>query len=460
MFSVFNKYKSLFLLFGDVLLTFIAIHTAIMARFGSSINITVFYQEKYHKLLPIIIILIFSTYLSEGYVISSNMKRRIMTTRIIISSVISFIAIVSLYYIVPDNLLGRGLLIIIILSFMLFQLVWHWLFFFSNSSPRFSQRVLVVGVSDIAHQIAEMIRDAPGGYLFIGYVQCGGETVAKGIRDDEVICLADSLRDAAVNKSADIVVIALNERRGVFPLRDALSCKLNGVEVLDAPSFYEVVAGKLMLEQVTPSWFIYSSGCNRLALIRFFKRSADIFMAIIGLLIAVLLFPFIFIAIKLDSSGPLFFSQLRVGNRERQFRLYKFRTMRQDAESDTGAIWAQENDTRVTRVGAILRKSRLDEIPQLFNVLLGQMSLIGPRPERPEFVDKLKVQVPYYSRRHFIKPGITGWAQVRYPYGASVDDAFEKLRYDLYYVKNMSVLLDTLIVFETIKVVLFGRGGR
>jgi exopolysaccharide biosynthesis polyprenyl glycosylphosphotransferase len=213
-----------------------------------------------------------------------------------------------------------------------------------------------------------------------------------------------------------------------------------------------------MLEQITPSWFIYSTGFNRPVIITTVKRLIDILLAVVGLVLSLPLLPLLAMAIKIDSPGPLLFSQLRVGNREDLFRLYKFRTMRQDAEAKSGAVWSQVNDPRITRFGAFMRKTRLDEIPQLYNVLVGQMSFVGPRPERPEFVEKLKEQIPYYSRRHFIKPGLTGWAQVRYPYGASVEDALEKLRYDLYYVKNLSFFLDTLIFFDTIKVVLFGRG--
>ena len=190
------------------------------------------------------------------------------------------------------------------------------------------------------------------------------------------------------------------------------------------------------------------------------KRAIDIVLSCIGLLLTLPFFPLIALAIKLYSPGPVFFSQERFGSKEKRFALYKFRTMRQDAEKVTGAVWAEKNDPRVTKLGRFFRGSRIDEIPQLFNVLKGDMSFIGPRPERPEFVEKLKLVIPYYSKRHFIKPGLSGWAQVRYPYGSSVEDAFEKLRYDLYYIKNICPFLDTLIFFETIKVVLFGRGGR
>jgi sugar transferase (PEP-CTERM system associated) len=229
---------------------------------------------------------------------------------------------------------------------------------------------------------------------------------------------------------------------------------------MDAPSFYELVHGKLMLEHITPSWIIFSSGFRRPIYFNICKRYIDIVLSLAGLSLTLPFFPIIALAIKLDSPGPVFFRQIRVGNKEKMFNLYKFRSMRQDAEEKTGAIWAAKNDPRVTRLGSFFRKSRVDEIPQLYNVLRGDMSFVGPRPERPEFVEKLKQVIPYYSKRHFIKPGVTGWAQVRYPYGSSVEDAIEKLRYDLFYIKNLSPFLDTLIFFETIKVVLFGRGGQ
>jgi len=259
---------------------------------------------------------------------------------------------------------------------------------------------------------------------------------------------------------ADLIVVALSERRGFFPLSDVLRCKLNSIQIVDAPTLFERIQGKLMLEAITPSWFIFSQGFHRTSLFSFCKRTVDIFLSLSGLLLTLPFFPIIALAIKLDSKGPVLFSQLRVGNKEKKFLLYKFRSMRQDAEQGSGAVWAEKNDPRVTRLGKFLRNSRIDEIPQLINVLKGDMSFVGPRPERPEFVEKLKQIIPYYSKRHFIHPGLTGWAQVRYPYGASVEDAVEKLRYDLYYIKNISPFLDTLIFFETIKVVLFGRGVR
>jgi sugar transferase (PEP-CTERM system associated) len=243
-------------------------------------------------------------------------------------------------------------------------------------------------------------------------------------------------------------------------LEDVLNCKFNGVEVIDAPSFYEELTGKLLLENMNPSSFIFCQGFKLNAPLRVYKRVFDVFFSVITIILVAPLIPLIALMIKLDSRGPVFFRQLRVGAKEKQFVLYKFRTMREDAESTTGAVWSQKNDPRITRLGRLLRKTRLDEIPQLYNVLRGDMSFIGPRPERPEFIEALKELIPYYSERHFVKPGITGWAQVKYSYGSSIEDTIEKLRYDLFYIKHVSLFFDLLIIMETIKVVMFGRGAR
>jgi sugar transferase (PEP-CTERM system associated) len=235
---------------------------------------------------------------------------------------------------------------------------------------------------------------------------------------------------------------------------------MSGIEVIDAPSFYEELTGKLLIENITPSSFFFSDGFRITHLKRLSKRIFDILCSLAGLLVSVSFFPFIAALIKLNSRGPVFFRQKRVGELEKEFTLYKFRTMREDAEKTTGAVWAEKDDPRITSIGRFLRKMRLDELPQFYNVLRGDMSFIGPRPERPEFVKRLKEIIPYYPERHFVKPGLTGWAQIRYPYGASTEDAVEKLRYDLYYIKHLSLFLDMLIMLETVKVMLFGRGAR
>ncbi|MBE0596582.1 MAG: TIGR03013 family PEP-CTERM/XrtA system glycosyltransferase, partial [Desulfuromonadales bacterium] len=293
---------------------------------------------------------------------------------------------------------------------------------------------------------------------FAGFIRLEGEggTVAAERLVGDLGTLVETARRLRVSK----IVVALTERRGVLPVREVLRCRLAGIRVMDAVSFYEQVTGKLMIENINPSWFIFSDGFRLTPAMRVAKRGLDVVLALVGLVLALPLMLLTALAIKIDSPGPVLFRQVRTGEGERPFTLYKFRSMRQDAEQATGAVWAQTNDPRVTRLGRFMRKSRIDEIPQLINVIKGEMSFVGPRPERPEFVGRLTQKIPYYSNRHYVKPGVTGWAQIRYPYGASEEDALEKLRYDLYYTKNYSLGLDLAIIASTFRVVLFGRGGR
>ncbi len=319
--------------------------------------------------------------------------------------------------------------------------------------PGVMKRVLVVGSGPMAEQMGRLAAEYPGRYVLLGQVDCPRRSDDPEAQED-----VGTLMRVAKNMMADKLVVAMAERRGVFPVSEMLSCKLSGIEVLDAPSFYERVTEKLLIENITPSWFIFSSGFKVTFWTRLFKRLGDIALSLVGLLLTGPFLPLIALAIKLDSPGPVFFRQVRVGQGDRPFNIFKFRTMRNDAEAKTGAVWSQKNDPRITRLGGFLRKSRIDEIPQLFNVLRGEMSLVGPRPERPEFVEKLKERIPYYSERHYVKPGVTGWAQVRYPYGSSVEDAIEKLRYDLFYIKHISLALDLKIIIRTISVMVLGRG--
>ena len=263
------------------------------------------------------------------------------------------------------------------------------------------------------------------------------------------------VRDHKVDK----VVVALQERRGTLPLRDLLDCKFNGIVVEDSPAFYEEMTGKIPVAGLYPSSLIFSSGFKKSRLLLLTKRFLDIVASLVLLIVSLPASVATAIAIKLDSKGPVIFSQERAGEREKVFRIYKFRSMYTDAEKH-GPKWASDNDDRVTRVGRIIRKLRIDEIPQLYNILKGDMSFVGPRPERPYFVEQLKKQIPFYSERFWVKPGLTGWAQINYSYGASVEDALEKLQYDLYYIKHLSITLDIAIILQTIKVVLVGRGAR
>jgi len=260
-------------------------------------------------------------------------------------------------------------------------------------------------------------------------------------------------------REVDRIIVALDERRGKFPLEQLLFCRLKGIRIDDGVAFTEELTGKLSLENIHPSSLIFSEGFKRSSIFKSLKRALDIIVSLLSLMLFAPLILIISLAIRMDSKGPVFYRQERVGEDEKKFNLLKFRSMNVDAE-ENGPVWAKVDDERVTRVGQIIRKLRFDEIPQMFNVLKGEMSFIGPRPERPFFVDSLKNEIPFYSERHVVKPGITGWAQISYQYGASKEDALEKLKYDLYYIKHMSLILDLMILYETIKIVFWSKGAR
>jgi sugar transferase (PEP-CTERM system associated) len=268
------------------------------------------------------------------------------------------------------------------------------------------------------------------------------------------------LLDLVLELRADEIVVAIRDRRGTLPIRQLLECKLQGITVTEASAFFEREHHHLQLDSLNASWLIFGTGFRQTWFGRLAKRGFDLAASTVLLVLTLPIMLLTAAAIRLDSSGPVLYWQTRVGRGNTNFEMCKFRSMREDAERDGVAKWATGDDDRVTRVGRVIRKLRIDELPQIINVLRGEMSFVGPRPERPFFVNQLSEQIPYFLARHSIRPGITGWAQVRYPYGASVDDARQKLQYDLYYVKNHTLFLDILILLETVKVVVFGRGAR
>lgn len=269
----------------------------------------------------------------------------------------------------------------------------------------------------------------------------------------------DQISTCCAEKGVDRIIVALDERRGRLPTEQLLLCRLKGIRVDDGMAFTEELAGKLSVENLHPSSLIFTNGFKKSVLSKNVKRCVDVVASSVGLFLSMPFCLLIALAIKLDSKGPVFYSQERMGKNGKIFRLIKFRSMGVDAEKN-GPVWAGSCDERITRVGRLIRKSRLDELPQMISVLRGEMSFVGPRPERPFFVERLEKEIPFYSARHVTKPGITGWAQIRYPYGSTVEDALEKLKYDLYYVKHMSVFFDLLIILKTIKIVLLGKGAK
>lgn len=320
--------------------------------------------------------------------------------------------------------------------------------------PFLRERVYVLGTGERAQRLVKGLRErSTMGIEVVGWT---GDVEGELTRDSAASHLVGVAQGSRVHR----VIVAMPDRRGTLPVEELLDLRLGGVKVEEATSWLEKMSGKIEVDQLLPSWLIFAEGFRFSTFFRLVRRLLNFSVALIALIFSLPLLPFIVLAVKLGSPGPALYRQQRAGRRGKIFYCYKFRTMRQDAEADTGATWAADDDPRITRVGKFLRSSRLDEIPQLWCVFKGDMHFVGPRPERPEFVEWLNKEIPYYSVRHVVRPGITGWAQVQYKYGNTLDDAREKLQYDLFYIKNASIGLDMLIMFQTIKIVLLGRGAQ
>jgi sugar transferase (PEP-CTERM system associated) len=324
---------------------------------------------------------------------------------------------------------------------------------------RLNHRVLVLGVGASAAALPELQFSGTQPFTILGFLEDAPDAADRVPQGFELLGKTKDLLSLADELRPDLVLVALAEMRRALPAEDLLECRLRGINVEEWPTFYEKQTGKILVANLRPSWLIFSDGFVKTETTRMLKRAMDIGLSLLGLALSLPIMVVVAALVKLDSKGPVLFRQARVGERGRIFVLNKFRSMSVDAERD-GAVWAQEQDPRVTRIGRLLRRTRLDELPQFWNVLVGDMSFVGPRPERPEFVGTLQKQIPFYMGRHSVKPGITGWAQVRHHYAASVEDSMEKLQYDLYYIKNLSPLLDLVILMSTLQVVLFARGSR
>jgi sugar transferase (PEP-CTERM system associated) len=330
----------------------------------------------------------------------------------------------------------------------------------SVSFPKLTRRILILGVGPLARDLCQTLLSKRTGFTeVVGFLDKDASRVGERIVNPSIIGTYDQLFEIAERYQVHTVAVCLEDRRAVLPVQTLLDMKAMGRDVVDGHYLYEEESGRLSIDHLKPSALIFSTGFRRRLITMLLKRFVDVLIAVLGILV---LLPFVVvlaILIKVDSSGPVFYRQMRVGLRGRPYMIWKFRSMRQDAEQ-SGARWASSEDPRVSRVGRWIRKWRLDELPQLINVMKGEMSLVGPRPERPVFVQELRNTIPYYDLRHTVRPGITGWAQTRFRYGASKEDSHVKLQYDLFYVKNLSLVLDLRIVIQTAKVMLMGEGAR
>lgn len=378
--------------------------------------------------------------------------------RLAVSFLLGSAALSMLFYIFPGLFLGRGVLALSAIIALLLTVAGRYLFRMIVDESLFKRRILILGAGQRAVQLAQRIADRDERDIhLIGLVPIPGES----LQIKNTACAAVDLPKFAIDNDIEEIVVSVDDRRKGFPLEVLLDCKLNGVRILESIAFFERETGRLELDLLHPSWLVFSDGFNFSSVQDLIMRVFDLSMSLLLLLIA---WPFMLctiaaIMIEDGVKASFLYRQERVGLKGKTFYVYKFRSMREDAEK-LGAQWAQENDPRITKVGRFIRTYRIDELPQILNVLRGDMGFVGPRPERPKFVQQLQNKNIYFVERHRVKPGITGWAQLNYPYGASEEDAFRKLEYDLYYVKNRSLLLDLLILIRTVEVILFGKGSR
>jgi sugar transferase (PEP-CTERM system associated) len=418
------------------------------------------YEYLILKALLIVACVQLSLYYFDLYDLKAFRSNMELGIRLLQSLGVSSILLAFLYYLFPLLIIGRGIFLIS-LGFMGVVIVsWRIIYNHILKTRQLDQRIMIIGSGPLAQNIAkEIVEGMDTGFKVIGFITEDPERIGEKLVNPSIIGDQSQILDIATKERVDRIIVAIEERRGKFPDAQLLECKMRGIAIEEGIHFYEHLTGRLQVESLRPSSLIFSEGFKKSKLTIWMKRVSGFSLSLIGLILLSPLILIISILIKIESRGPVFYKQERVGERGKIFKLLKFRSMVEEAEAN-GPVWAEQDDKRVTRVGRWMRKWRIDEIPQMFNVLKGDMSFVGPRPERPFFVEKLRKEIPFYDQRFSVRPGVTGWAQIKYPYGASNKDALEKLKYDLYYIKNLSLLYDLLIIFETIKVVLFGKGAR
>ncbi len=468
---IFRHYVSLTLLLvtlGEFLIFMLSVYAAIFFRFGGfdevyldASNLTGGASDIFVRALIFAGVMWFALVSFGMYSDGLHSKTEGYQLRYFGAFILGTVLAVLVYYFVPQVFTGRGVLLISVLISGIGSAILRGVLAQPSSLQIFKRRVLVVGSGNNAKEIADLERELGPSARFhiVGFVSLDGEhshVDAKRLLKQSAT-LAETCRQYEVE---EVVLAADDRRNGRVDMHQLLECKMYGLNIIDYCSFFELATGHLPVNALNTSWIIFSDGFRRDPVRLLAKRVFDMCVSLLLLALMAPLMIVTALAVKLESRGPIFYRQVRVGEYGRTFEIWKFRSMRTDAESDGVARWAQSNDNRVTRVGKFIRLTRIDELPQLFNVLLGDMSFVGPRPERPEFTSQLEKHIPYYSNRHAVRPGITGWAQIRYPYGASVDDARRKLQYDLYYVKNHTLFLDLVVLFQTAQVVLFGKGAR
>lgn len=454
--------RNIFFVIGEALLILISIYVASLIMLQD--NPALGHLDFLLKMVLIGIVCQTCLYYNDLYDFSIIDSYTELGIRLFQALGVSAILLAIVYTAFPDAIIGEGIFALSTAFIILFVILWRYGYKLVLDKGIFNQKIVLLGTGELALNIIREIENKPDCGYTLGVVvrepgqECVGSgnfpCVERSIQKNNYEGLCDIAKELGIEK----IVVALREKRGNFPVKELLKCRVDGIEIIHGNTFYEMLSGKLIVEHLNPSWLIFENGFKKSFLKRLIKRCIDIFFSVFLLIVTAPIILIVSVLIKLDSKGPVLFSQERVGENRKPYMIHKFRSMVADAETKSGPVWAQSEDDRITRVGNFIRKWRIDEIPQLWNVLRGDMSFVGPRPEREFFIKQLEKLIPYYSERMSVKPGVTGWAQVSYGYGASVEDAIEKLNYDLFYIKNMSILMDILVILRTIKTVLFGKG--
>jgi sugar transferase (PEP-CTERM system associated) len=454
--------KMLLLVASDALLLAIGLTCSVALRFQSVPVIRQYFSapENLFRFAVVILICLLALYYNDLYNFELMSRPHDLLSLMLQGYGSACVALALTYFVAPDLGLGRGIAAIAALVIPFLATVWRLVMVRTGFLLAGAERVLMVGTAQTGIQLTRKIISQPELNLrVVGFLDERGENIGRSLVNPGVVGAVSDVEQIVEKLKVQRVVLSLTERRGNMPVRALLHLRFAGIEVEDAHTVYERLTGRIVLEHLSPSWLILSGGFRKSDLLAVSKRALDIVCALAGLILTSPLLLITAIAVWLESRGPILFRQERVGLNEKTFEVLKFRSMYHNSEGEIPR-WAAENDERITRVGRIIRKIRVDELPQLINVLIGEMSLVGPRPERPYFVDLLNQKIPFYGLRHTVRPGVTGWAQVRYQYGGSIEEAKTKLEYDLFYIKHLSILLDLAILFETAKVLLWQRGAK
>ena len=399
-------------------------------------------------------------YYNDFYDLTLVHSNRELIVRLLQAVGAASILLAALYFAIPALMIGDGIFVSALVVFVVGILGWRLLFNTLSRSLRLSERILVVGTGESARKVTrQILAQRDFAYRVVGFIDEDRSRIGERIVNPAIIGSPADIPRLVAEHQIDRIVVGLSDRRGKLPVDELLHAKMAGVRVEDITTTYERMTGKILIDDLRPSWLIFSDGFRVSRLTRWLKRGIDLTLSAVMAVLSAPLMLLTAVAVAVEDGFPVLYCQERVGENGRPFTLCKFRSMRKDAEKAGKPIWARDGDDRITRVGRFIRKTRLDELPQLWNVVRGDMSFVGPRPERPFFVAELAKEIPFYQQRHVVKPGLTGWAQVKYRYGSSIEDATEKLRYDLYYIKHLSIFFDLTIVFDTVKVVLFRKGA-